>query len=113
MPSTDDTLHNGPVWAAILAAAIGCACFGLLADLSEVFATSVSPKLVFYRPTGDLSGKSTIAVVVWLASWVIFGALWKRRNLQRTGWIAGATVVLVLAALVATFPPFFELLSGK
>ena len=106
-------LRNGPVWAAILASAIGCASFGVLTDLSEVFKLTFAPKLVFYKPTGDLSGKSTLAVLAWIASWLILHLRWKQRHLEHTGLIASVAIGLVLLALVATFPPFFELIAGQ
>ena len=66
MTSTDSTpqYFDGPVWAAIISASAGCAAFGLLVDLAEA-SKSFSNALNFYNPTGDLSGKSTVAVVSW------------------------------------------------
>ena len=113
MSSTDTTSSNGSAWAAILSAAVGCVCFGFLADLSEISKQTISPLLTFYKPTGDLSGKSTLAVVVWVAAWIVLHLRWKQQNLQRTGMLATITLILVLLALVETFPPTFELLSGK
>jgi hypothetical protein len=111
MTSTDDSAPTGPAWAAVLAAGVGCACFGILADLTEAFKL-VSHWLTFYAPTGDLSGKSTLAVIAWLATWAVLHYCWKGRNIERPGRVAIVAGLLVLFALVATFPPFFDLLSA-
>jgi hypothetical protein len=111
MPPNKSAQYTGPVWAAILSASIGCAAFGLLTDLCEVSKNGISPKLNFYNPTGDLSGKSTIAVAVWLVSWIVFHLRWKQKNLERSGLVAGVAILLTLLSLVATFPPFFELIA--
>ena|SRR6185312_13410604 len=111
MHSTDQTSPTGSAWAAILAAAIGCASFGILVDLAEAF-KPVSKKLSFYAPTGDLSGKSTLAVAAWLLCWAILHVSWKKRDIQRTGTILTIVLLLILFALVATFPPFFGLFAA-
>jgi hypothetical protein len=111
MHSTDQTSTNGSAWAAILAAAIGCASFGVLVDLAEAF-KPVSKKLSFYAPTGDLSGKSTLAILAWLVAWAILHFAWKQRDIERTGKILTIVLLLILFALVATFPPFFGLFAA-
>jgi len=110
-PTPDDfRAHpNGPAWAAILAAAIGCATMGLLVDLAEV-SKSISNSLNFYNPVGDLSGKSIGAILAWLIAWAALHAGWKNRNIQRAGMVAAVSILLVLAALAMTFPPIFGLL---
>jgi len=105
-----ENIHNGPVWAAILAAAIGCAVFGVLVDAAEASKT-ISAKLNFYNPTGDLSGKSTVTVVVWLMVWAGLHFGWKGKNLSSPGLVMIVSTALVLCALVMTFPPFFTLLG--
>ena len=103
---------NGAAWAAVLAASIGCACFGLLADLTEL-----SPRFKavcnIYNPSGDLAGKSTGAVIVWVVVWVILHLSWRSVSLKHSRLVAAIAVVLILASLAATFPPTFELLAGK
>jgi hypothetical protein len=106
MESKRIALPDGSAWAAILAAAIGCFGFGILVDLSEGSKTC-KRLLSFYKPSGDLSGKSTIAVVIWLIVWAILHVKWKRKNLTSALTIAIVSSVLILLALVMTFPAFF------
>lgn len=111
MNSSDDSPVNGPAWAAVLAAAVGCACFGILVDLTEAF-HGFSRALNFYNPTGDLSGKSALAVAAWLVAWALLRFRWKGRDVNHPARVAVVSVVLILFALVATFPPCFELFSA-
>lgn len=106
-----ETLPNGSAWAAILAAGVGCAALALVIDLAEAF-KSVSHALNFYNPTGDLSGKTTVAVLVWLMVWAVLHARWKNRSIQSPGKIMAVTLILILLALIAVFPPFFGLFAA-
>ncbi|MGD0460897.1 MAG: hypothetical protein ABSB74_00250 [Tepidisphaeraceae bacterium] len=106
-----ETLPNGPAWAGILAAGVGCASLGLLIDMAEASKT-VSNALNFYNPTGDLSGKTTLAVIVWLIAWALLHASWKNRRIQSPGKITLVTLILIVLALIAVFPPFFGLLAA-
>lgn len=102
------SLPDGSAWAAILAAAVGCAVFGLLVDLSEGSKTC-KRLLSLYNPTGDLSGKSTFAVVLWLIAWAILHFRWKGKTISSPGRIAMITAGLIVLGLIMTFPPFFGL----
>jgi hypothetical protein len=100
-------MPNGPAAAAILAAGIGCfmiALFALMADKIAVVKSAV----VFYKPTGPLSGVTTCAILVWLISWAILNWLWGRRMLS-LGKINAAALVLLGLALLLTFPPIVDL----
>jgi hypothetical protein len=112
MNPVEELSPTGPAWAAIIAAAIGCACFGLLVDLSEAF-KGVSRALSFYKPSGDLSGKSTLAVVGWLIAWAILRFRWKNRNIQSPGRLMIVCVVLLVLSLLATFPAVFGLFAAQ
>jgi len=103
-----ELLPNGSAAAAVLSAGIGSfalAFITVLADRSAAFKLL----LTFSKPVGPLSGVTTIAVVLWLAGWVSFDLLWKRRELPlaRIGWVAIALFVL---SLLLTFPPLGDLL---
>jgi len=111
MTSTENTSPNGGAWAAILAAAIGCAAFAVVTDLAEKF-KPISKLLTFHLPTGDLSGKSTVGVVVWLLAWGILHARWSGRTIARPGGIIFLSVVLLLVGLVLIFPPFVEMITA-
>ena len=58
-------LTNGSAAAAILSAGIGCFVLALLAILADN-SVLLRRSLVFYKPTGVLSGVTTIGIVVWL-----------------------------------------------
>jgi hypothetical protein len=92
---------NGSVWAAILASAIGAFAMGLVVILNEagVFA---APSL--YGPSGGVSGRTTIAVVVWLVAWAVLHSRWKDRGVDGRR-VRAIALLLVGLGLVATFPP--------
>jgi len=98
---------NGPGAAAILSAGIGSfavAIFAIAADKSPF----VKNLFVFYKPTGALSGETTVAILLWLTTWAILNWLWRRRNLSlpRINVIA---LVLLGLSLLLTFPPIGDL----
>jgi len=110
--SVSQKLVNGPVWAGILAAGIGCAALGVLVDLSEA-SKSVSKALTFYTPTGDLSGKTIIAIAIWIIAWAILHARWKNRDVRSPKLVLTVSLLLIVLAVVAVFPPFFEIFAAK
>jgi hypothetical protein len=102
---------NGPAWAALLSAGIGGFGFGVLTDLSEC-SGRVSRMLQWYRPAGSLSGVAILAVLIWLAVWAVFHSRWKHKRIRNQRALMALTLALALAALVSTFPPFYELLGA-
>ena len=109
MSNVQEQIPTGPAWAALLSAAMGCFTFGVAVDLCEA-SKAISAKLNLYNPTGDLSGKSTLAVVVWIIAWLILHEQWKNRTIAATGKLSAAIVLLVVLSLLATFPPIFGML---
>jgi hypothetical protein len=109
-PTTTSAPPNGSAWAALLAAGIGCFTFGLFVDLAEAF-PKFSSALNFYNPVGDLSGKSILAVAVWLIFWAMLHSQWKSREIASTRILAIVILALVLIGQLAVFPPFFELFA--
>lgn len=105
------TRATGPGAAAVLAAAIGTFTLGVLALAADAV-PALARVLNFWNPTGPLSGVTDIAIIVWLVSWAAFSRRWAGRspNLQRVNL---AAVLLLLAGLLLTFPPFMDLLQGK
>ncbi|MBC5991199.1 hypothetical protein H8953_18505, partial [Bacillus pumilus] len=65
---------NGAALAAYLAAGIGTFAMGLVVLLNEMGLLAV-PAL--YAPAGGVSGRTTLAMVVWLLAWVVLHARWK------------------------------------
>jgi hypothetical protein len=107
VPDHTSGLPNGPGAAAILSAGIGSfavAFFAIAADKSSF----VKNLFVFYKPTGALSGETTVAILLWLAAWAIFDWRWRKRNvsLPRINVIA---LVLLGLSLLLTFPPIDDL----
>lgn len=98
---------NGAAMAAILAAAIGSAAFGVLVLLG---ATGVYSAPVLYAPAGGLSTRSTLAVVAWLLAWVALHRSWRDRTVP-VGRVGTWAFALVFVSIVATFPPLWELLK--
>ena len=98
---------NGGAWAAVLGSGIGCATIGLLTDFAEA-SKSFSARLSLVKPVGDLSGKTTFGVAVWLIAWALLHWRWRKRDVAAPGRVAALTVALVLIALIAVFPPFMD-----
>jgi hypothetical protein len=102
------SLPNGPGAAAVLAAGIGAFALGLFAVLADKV-PSIGRWMNFSNPTGPLSGVTTCAVFVWLASWAILEMRWRGREL-RFAPVAAAALVLLALGILLTFPPLADLL---
>ena len=98
---------NGGGAAAILAAGIGAFLMALTALLADK-SPAIKSVMIFYRPTGPLSGVTTCAIIIWLVAWFILHARWKNRNLAM-GCAGAAALVLLLLAALLTFPPIADL----
>jgi integral membrane sensor domain MASE1 len=101
------SLTNGPGAAAILAAGIGSLALSLLAIVGDKFPAAKS-MLVFYKPTGVLSGVTTVAIVIWLGAWGGLEIRWRKRTvaLGMVSWLALGMLVL---SILLTFPPIADL----
>jgi hypothetical protein len=97
---------NGAAMAAFLAAGIGAFGTGLVVVLNE--AGLFAPP-VLYGPAGGVSGRTTLATVVWLIAWGVLHHLWKAREIA-PGRLGVATLILVALGVLGTFPPFWGLL---
>jgi len=101
-------LTNGPGAAAVLAAGIGAAALGVFAVLGDTW-PAFKKLMIFYHPTGPLSGVTTCAVILWLLAWAVLEWRWKRKTVAM-GRVAAIAFVLLVAGLLLTFPPFADLL---
>ena len=101
---------NGAAPAAVLTVGIGCFVLGLITTLAAA-SRPVATALAFYGPAGPLSGKSTLAVVVWLVAWAVFHKRWKNTQVNFSG-VFVATLIPIALGLLGTFPPFFERFGG-
>ena len=100
-----ETLNNGPAAAAILAAGIGSLALGLFTTLAQAI-PSIRSALNLYDPVGPLSGKTTVAIVIWLVSWAVFHGLWRHGQVNFTKAFI-ATLIMIALGLLGTFPPFY------
>ena len=92
---------NGAAMAAVLAAGIGSFAVGFFVILNEA-GLLAAPSL--YGPAGGVSGRTTFAVVAWLAAWLVAHRRWRDRQIDG-GRVLTATLVLIALGLVLTFPP--------
>jgi len=105
--TSDTLLKNGRAAAALLAGGIGSLMVGLLTTLSEAV-EFVGPALNWVKPVGPLSGKTTLAVIIWLIVWVVLNKQWKDRDVEFDKF-ALISLILLLFGILGTFPPFFEI----
>lgn len=101
-------MPNGPGAAAVLAAGVGCFTLGVVSVLADNL-PPLARGLSFYRPTGPLSGVSTVSIVVWLASWTVLHYVWRRQDMNLR-WTNGIAFLLLLCGVLLTFPPIGDLL---
>ena len=100
---------NGGIVAAVLAAAVASAALGLLVIAVELSA-SVDAALVFWGPAGSLSGKTTVAALIWAVAWpALHFSLVGKQVPMRT--VNRLTFSLLGFGLLGTFPPFFTLFT--
>ena len=104
-------IPNGAGAAAILAAGVGSLALGVLAFAGDAW-PALQHRLIFWKPTGPLSGVTISAIVVWLVAWVVLGRRWSGREVNLRPVNAWAFAMLA-AGLLLTFPPFMDLLQGK
>jgi hypothetical protein len=99
---------NGSGAAAVLAAAIGSFALAVLALAGDKSA-AVKSSLIFYKPTGPLSGVTDVALLIWLVVWVVLEMRWSKKSVA-FGRVRVAAFVLLGLAFLLTFPPVVDLL---
>lgn len=104
-------LANGAGAAALLSAGLGCAVFGLFVVLNEASAT-FHDLMILNSAVGPLSGKSTFPVLIWLVSWGLCHLRLRKREVNLRV-VTVITALLLLVALLCTFPPFFMLFATE
>lgn len=103
-PATHLPIGTGPdgaSLAATLAAGIGAFAMGFFVIIHEAGIYS-APSL--HAGAGGLSGRSTFAVITWLAAWAILHRRWRAGSPEPTT-VLWWTVALALAGVVLCFPP--------
>lgn len=110
MRARQAALTNGPAAAAILASSIGSLALGFFTTLAQAI-IPMKDALNFYNPAGPLSGKTAVAVVVWLVAWAVFHTRWKHTQVDFPK-VFVVTLILIALGLLGTFPLFFERFGG-
>jgi hypothetical protein len=105
-PNTS-SVTNGSGAAAILAAGIGSFALAVLACVGDKSA-AIKNTLIFYRPTGPLSGVTSTAIIIWLLTWGILEWRWRNRAVA-VGRVNAVALVLLGLSLLLTFPPVVDL----
>jgi hypothetical protein len=107
-PNSSPAIPNGSGAAAILSAGVGSFALAVLALASDKSAP-LRGILIFYRPTGPLSGVTTVAILLWFLTWAILEWRWRGRTVavQR---INAVSFVLLGLSLLLTFPLIGDLL---
>jgi hypothetical protein len=101
-----EEVANGAALAAFLAAGVGAFAVGLVVILGEA-GLFAAPAL--YAPAGGVSGRTTLAAVIWLVGWVLLHRRWSGRHLDARR-VHAATLLLVALGVLLTFPPVWKLL---
>ena len=97
---------NGSAMAALLGGGIGAFAMGAVVLLNEA-GRFAAPAL--YAPAGGVSGRTTLATIVWLVAWAVLHYRWKGRDIA-SGRIGAATLILIAVGVLGTFPPVWALL---
>ncbi len=106
--SNTPALSNGSGAAAILAAGVGAFALAILACAADKLET-LKNLLIFSKPAGPLSGVTTLAILIWIFTWIILEWRWSRKSVTMARINIVALVLLVLSLLL-TFPPIMDLL---
>jgi len=104
---TRNNNSTGAAMAAILAAGIGCAAMGIMTIISEA-THALGGALAWIDGVGPLSGKTGVAIIVWLVAWVVLHGMVGRRNVALRPALTWSYVLIAIGFL-GTFPPVFLL----
>ncbi len=98
---------EGPIAAAIIAGGVGAAALGLFTTLAEA-STGFKDWLQWSDRVGPLSGKTIMAVGVWLVAWAILHVALRNRPYETRRALV-VSLVLIALGVLGTFPTFFQL----
>ena len=108
LEGTSAAIPNGSGAAAMLAAAVGSLVLALLAFAGDK-SVAIRNSFNFYKPTGPLSGVTTVALIVWILAWAVLEWRWRNRSVAM-GRVSRASLALLLLSILLTFPPIVDLL---
>lgn len=97
---------NGAALASFLGAGIGAFAMGFIVILNEA-GLLVVPAL--YAPAGGVSGRTTLAVVIWLIGWAVLHSRWRGRQIESQR-VHAVTLILTGLGVLLTFPLVWKLL---
>ena len=106
--STAPVIPNGSGAAAMVAAAIGSFVLAIIAFAGDK-SVPIKNSLNFYKPTGPLSGVTTVAIVVWFLAWGFLEWRWGKRAVAMSR-INRVSLALLALSILLTFPPIVDLL---
>jgi hypothetical protein len=97
---------EGAPAAGLIAAGIGAVVLGFFVTLAEA-SPGAKDWLQWNDRVGPLSGKTILAAIAYVASFVVLGVWWRQKTFAlRTILLAAG--ILVLLGLLFTFPPIFQ-----
>ena len=100
-------IPNGSGAAAILAAAIGCFALAVLAFAGDK-SVAIKNSLNFYKPTGPLSGVTTVAILIWFFTWGVLEWRWRTKTVA-VGRTNAVALIMLGLSLLLTFPPIMDI----
>jgi hypothetical protein len=103
---------EGPVSAAILAAGIGALALGIFTTIAEASESIKADVFEWSTRVGALSGKTVLAVVVWLISWAALHLVLRNRPFE-TRRALTISLILIGIGVVMTFPEFFQAFKSE
>jgi len=117
MNTKTDLDKLGTAQAALLAVTVGILALALSnlgAEASKSFQISIHNIGKLWIPgaegIGPYSGKETIALIAWLASWWIFHSLLRRREWNNQ-WVLAIFLIGIACATTLLWPPVFSYLG--
>ncbi len=106
---SEEKALDGPLAAALIAAGIGILTLGVVTSAAGA-ALGFKDWLKWDDTVGPLSGKSSLALIAWAASWPLLHlALFRRDGILPVA--LAISVILIVLGLIGTFPPVFEALE--
>ena len=109
--SVEVTVLDREVGAAFIASGIGSVALGLMIILTEMKSgAGLKSALTWFSGVGPLSGKTGVAVIAFVVSWVALHFAFKNRGISLTTAFV-VTLVLVGLGVLMSFPPFFDLFA--
>ncbi len=98
--------------AAFVSGGIGSVALGLMIVLTEMKAgAGLKSALGWVGPVGPLSGKTGVAVIAFIVSWIALRFVFRNNPLKLTTAFY-ISLGLIILGLLMSFPPIFDLFAG-